>query len=108
MQLRTMADWHRWEEFQAGDKASREGVRRGPRGAVDQAMRTKTPPPEHTIPADAPGIHDLVCALLSIWPEFEWERLVLNPGPEYNHLRQSTLAPQVPDPKTNGNVGEFA
>ena len=50
-------------------------------------------PPEHAIPADAPGIRELVHTLLSIWPEFEWERLVLNPGPDY--LRQTGHSPQL-------------
>jgi hypothetical protein len=43
------------------------------------ALRDKSPLPEHTIPADAPGVRELVGALLSIWPVFEWERLVLDP-----------------------------
>jgi hypothetical protein len=29
----------------------------------------------HVIPVDAPGVRELVNTLLSIWPEFEWERL---------------------------------
>jgi hypothetical protein len=128
-QLRTLADWQRWEQFQAGSVASQHGVRRSKDGVVGQAirifrrayvrrkwgltggsykraadsltaagyttkeqdfknaLRDKSPLPEHTIPADAPGVAELVRALLSIWPEFEWQRLVLDPGPDY--LRQN-------------------
>jgi hypothetical protein len=146
-QLRTLADWRRWEQFQAGSVASQHGVRRSKGGVVAQALRIfrrayarrkwglpggsyklaadsvtaagyptkeqdfknalrdKSPLPEHTIPADAPGIRELVGALLSIWPEFEWERLVLDPGPYY--LRQIDRAPQANGPQTRGNAGEF-
>jgi hypothetical protein len=128
-QLKTLQDWARWEEYQAGAVASQHGVRRSKGGLVAQALmifrrayarrkwglpggsyklgadsltaagyptkeqdfkntlRDKSPLPEHAIPADAPGIRELVHALLSIWPEFEWERLVLDPRPDY--LRQN-------------------
>ena len=134
-QLKTLADWDHWEQFQAGTAASHQGVRRSANGVVAQALRIfrrayvrrewglpgggykraaaalttagyrtkeqdfknalrdKDPLPEHTIPADAPGISQLIGALLSIWPEFEWQRLVLNPEPDY--LRQIGLSPQV-------------
>jgi hypothetical protein len=117
-QLRTLDDWRRWEQFQAGTDASRHGVRRAKDGVVGQALRIfrrayaqgvwglpggsyglaaealtaagyatkeqdfkntrrdKRPLPEHVILADAPGIPELVHVLLSIWPEFEWKRLV--------------------------------
>jgi hypothetical protein len=32
--------------------------------------------PEHVIPADAARVHDFVAAVVSIWPEFEWRKLV--------------------------------
>jgi hypothetical protein len=47
----------------------------------------------------------LLGALLSIWPEFEWERLVLDPEPDY--LRKTDRAPQANAPQTHGNAGEF-
>jgi hypothetical protein len=28
------------------------------------------------IPADAPGVHEFAAAVMSIWPAFEWRRLV--------------------------------
>lgn len=147
-QLRTMADWCRWEEFRAGTEASRLGIRRGRAGIVGQALtiflrayvrshwglpggsykkaaaaltlagyptteqgfknalRSKDKaPPEHVIPADAPGIRDFVRAVLSIWPEFGWERLVLDPPPDY--LRQIDPEPQVKSAENGGNAGEF-
>src|SRR6516225_11297725 len=97
-QLKTLEDWHRWEQFQAGTAASRHRVRRSKDGVVGQALRIfrrayvrrkcglpggsykraadsltaagyptkeqhfkntlrdKSPLPEHTIPADAPGV----------------------------------------------------
>jgi hypothetical protein len=146
-QLKTKADWRRWEEFQAGTIASQSGVRRGKGGLVGQALRIfrhayvkaawglpggsykraaesltaasyptkeqdfknalrhKSPLPEHAIPADAPGIRELVRALLSIWPEFEWKRLVFDPEPDY--LRQTGPVPHPPGPENGGNPGEF-
>jgi hypothetical protein len=146
-QLRTLADWHRWEQFQAGTVASQNGVRRSKDGVVGQAarifrrayvrrkwglpggsykraadsltaagyptkeqdfknaLRDKSRLPEHTIPADAPGVRELVCALLAIWPEFDWERVVLDPGLDY--LRKTDRAPQVNEPQVRGNAGEF-
>src|SRR5262249_4603619 len=104
-QLKTLADWRRWEEFQAGTVASQHGVRRSKDGVVGQALRIfrrayarrkwglpgatyeraaasltvagyptkqqdfkntlrdKSRLPEHAIPADAPGIPELVHAL---------------------------------------------
>ena len=46
-------------------------------------------PAENVIPANAPGVRDLVLALIDIWPSFEWERLVLDPPPGY--LDNSTV-----------------
>jgi hypothetical protein len=40
-------------------------------------------PAENVIPANSPGVRDLVLALIDIWPSFEWERLVLDPPPGY-------------------------
>jgi hypothetical protein len=34
---------------------------------------------ENTIPANAPSVRELVLTLLAIWPEFKWQRLVLDP-----------------------------
>jgi hypothetical protein len=68
-------------------------------------LRDKSPLPDHAITADAPGIRELVRALLSICPEFEWERLVLDPGPDY--LRQTGPVPHPPRPENGGNPGEF-
>jgi hypothetical protein len=42
-------------------------------------LRNRTPPPENTIPFNAPGVRDLVLTLLDLWPSFEWERLVRDP-----------------------------
>ena len=42
------------------------------------ALRGKLPA-ENTIPANAPGVRELVLTLLDIWPEFKWQRLVLDP-----------------------------
>jgi hypothetical protein len=69
------------------------------------ALRGKSPLPEHTMPADAPGIRELVCALLSIWPELKWERLVLDPEPDY--LRQIGPDAQDKPSKRGRNAGEF-
>jgi hypothetical protein len=113
-----MADWHAWQDFLAGDSASRAGVRRSKHGVAQQALRIiwkayaksrwglpgksyreaaerltaagyptkeqsfkdtlrdRKSPPENTIPADAPGVRDLVLAILDLWPSIEWERLV--------------------------------
>jgi hypothetical protein len=134
-QLKTLADWQRWQNFRAGTEASRAGVRRSTRGLVDQArrlvlrahvcrkwglpgadyrkgaegltaggyptteqdfknaLRGKLDPPENTIPADNPGVRDFVRAVLSIWPEFEWFRLLKEAGP--NYLRETGPMPQV-------------
>ena len=40
------------------------------------AGRAKRRLAEHLIPADAEGVRDFVAAVVSIWPEFEWRRLV--------------------------------
>ena len=40
------------------------------------AGRAKSRLIEHLIPADAEGIGYFVVAVMSIWPEFEWRRLV--------------------------------
>jgi hypothetical protein len=146
-QLKTLADWQRWEQFRAGTVASQQGVRRYKDGVVGQALRifrrvyvrrewglpgrsykpaansltaagyptteqdfknalrVKVPVPERAIPAHAPGICALVHALLSIWPEFEWERLVLEPGLDY--LRQTDHAPQANEPQAFRKIGEF-
>jgi len=61
--------------------------------------------PEHVIPADAPGVRELVDALLSIWPEFEWERLVLDPEPDY--LRRGGHFPQPSGLENGRNAREF-
>ncbi len=38
-QLKTIADWRRWVDYQNGADASGAGVRRSPKGPVDQARR---------------------------------------------------------------------
>ena len=68
-------------------------------------LRDKSAIPEHVIPADAPGVRELVDALLSIWPEFEWERLVLDPEPDY--LRQGAHFPQPSGLESGRNAREF-
>ena len=40
------------------------------------AGRAKGALPEHLIPVEAEGIEDFVATVVSIWPEFEWRRLV--------------------------------
>jgi len=146
-QLRTMDDWERWDQFQAGTSASRRGIRRSKDGVVGQALRIfrrayarrqwglpgaeykraadfltaagyptkeqdfkntwrdESAIPEHVIPADAPGVRELVDALLSIWPEFEWERLVLDPEPDY--LRRGGHFPQPSGLENGRNAREF-
>jgi hypothetical protein len=69
------------------------------------ALRDKSPLPEHVIPADAPSVRELVGALLSIWPEFEWERLVLDPGPDY--LRQTGPVPHPSRFESGRNSHKF-
>ncbi|MCZ6576635.1 MAG: hypothetical protein O6950_09365 [Gammaproteobacteria bacterium] len=39
-QLKTLDDWKAWSEYQAGESASKKGVRRSQRGVADQARRT--------------------------------------------------------------------
>jgi hypothetical protein len=38
-QLKTIADYRRWLDYQNGTDASRAGLRRSPKGALDQARR---------------------------------------------------------------------
>jgi hypothetical protein len=146
-QLKTEADWRRWEEVQAGTIASQHGVRRSKDGVVRQALRIfrrayvqrywglpggdykraaesltavgyptkeqdfknalrdKTPVPEHAIPADAPGIRELIVTLLTIWPEFDWRRLVRDPGPDYQ--RQTCPISSPSGFESSGNPQEF-
>ena len=146
-QLKTLEDWRRWEQFQAGTSASRNGVRRSKDGIVGQtlrifrrvyirhewglpggsykpaadaltaagyptkeqnfknARRDKSQSPTHSIPADALGIRELVGTLLSIWPEFEWQRLVAGAGPDY--LRQTAETPHQGALEIGGNLREF-
>lgn len=54
--------------------------------------RHKQPPPDHTIPADGPGVREFVHAVLTIWPEFNWQRLVNGAGADY--LRKNVKTPQ--------------
>jgi hypothetical protein len=61
--------------------------------------------PEHAIPVDAVGVRELVHALLSIWPELEWERLVLGPGPDY--LQQTVQDPHPSRPESGRKPQEF-
>src|SRR5215472_16615792 len=117
-QLKTIADWRRWVEYQSGSNASRAGIRRSSKGTLDQARklvvrayrhsqwglpggnyktaadrltaagypsqeqdfknagRAKGRLPENLIPGDAEGVRDFIVAVASIWPEFEWWRLV--------------------------------
>jgi hypothetical protein len=48
--------------------------------------------PENVIPADAPGVRDLVLTLVELWPSLEWERLVLDPPPRW--LEETSDRPQ--------------
>jgi hypothetical protein len=43
--------------------------------------------PENVIPADAPGVRDLVLTLVELWPSFQWARLVLDPPPGWLERR---------------------
>jgi hypothetical protein len=52
------------------------------------AGRAKGKMPEHLIPANAEGIADFVAAVASIWPEFEWRRLLKG---EIENLRDSKI-----------------
>jgi hypothetical protein len=38
-QLKTIADWRDWINFDASSDASKAGIRRSPKGPVDQARR---------------------------------------------------------------------
>jgi hypothetical protein len=67
--------------------------------------RDKNPLPEHTIPADAPGVRELILALLSMWPEFKWKRLIDKAGPDY--LRQTSNGPQLFGLEIGGKPSEF-
>jgi DNA polymerase type B, organellar and viral len=59
-------------------------------------LRDRKPPPENTIPAEAPGVRDLVLALLDLWPSFQWERLVRDAPPRWlGDLTQNDDARQV-------------
>src|SRR5436190_6258005 len=117
-QLKTIADWLRWQDFQSGIEASAAGVHRSSKGPVDQARRlvvrayrfrqwglpggdyklaaaqltqagyptteqdfknagrAKGKLPEQLIPANAEGIAEFIDAVIAIWPEFDWRRLV--------------------------------
>jgi hypothetical protein len=67
-------------------------------------LRDRKPPPENTIPADAPGVRELVLAVRDIRPSFEWERLVRDAPPgwldeeESSDLTQNDDARQVEQP----------
>jgi hypothetical protein len=65
-------------------------------------LRDRKPPPENTIPTDAPGVRDLVLALLDLWPSFEWERLVRDAPAGWidEDLTQNDGARQVERPVT--------
>jgi hypothetical protein len=54
-----------------------------PRGAIARIC------PKNVIPAEAPGVRELVLALLDLWPSFEWERLVLDPPPGWLGIPQT-------------------
>jgi hypothetical protein len=127
-QLKTWADWMRWQDYQAGADASRRGLRRSAKGTEDQARRlflrayhhrlwglpggdyknaaarltaagyrttaqdfknaarAKGGVVEHAIPADGPGIRELIAAAVSIWPTFEWRWMVV--GADADYLRK--------------------
>src|SRR5215813_5841271 len=59
------------------------------------ALRDRKPLPENTIPADAPGVRDLVLAVRDIWPSFEWERLVREMPGWLDDLTQNAEPRQV-------------
>jgi len=68
------------------------------------ALRGK-PPAENTIPANAPGVRELVLTLLAIWPEFKWERLLLDPPEAWlegcdTPLRQPAQNDEIAQPKS--------
>jgi hypothetical protein len=128
-QLKTIADWRRWQHYQAGGDASAAGVHRSSKGPVDQARRlvvrayrlrrwglpggdykaaaarltaagyptteqdfknatrAKSGLPDHVIPTDPEGIHEFIRAVCTIWPEFEWRRLVQEVGAD--NLRET-------------------
>jgi hypothetical protein len=54
------------------------------------ARRSKDQLPEDTIPADAAGVAEFIRALLSIWPEFEWTRLVGGVSAAMSEARRSS------------------
>jgi hypothetical protein len=138
--LKTMADWRRWEEFQAGAEAAKAGVHRRVKGGLigqakrifyrayiqrswglpggrykeaaaaltkagyptkeqnfKDALRADRIIPQHTISAAATGVRGFVGALVTLWPEFEWWRLVRNPWERYleQAVLPATFAPEV-------------
>jgi hypothetical protein len=59
------------------------------------AGRAKGALPEQAIPADAPGVREFVRAVLTIWPEFEWRRLVRGAGADYLRPVETALTPVI-------------
>jgi len=57
------------------------------------ALRSSSKVPENLFQADAPGIRDFILAVLAIWPDFEWWRMVWGAAPDY--LRESVESAQV-------------
>jgi hypothetical protein len=51
------------------------------------AARAKGGVPEQIIPADADGVQDFIRAVCTIWPGFEWWRLVQ--GADADYLREN-------------------
>jgi hypothetical protein len=45
-------------------------------GDEEDAPQSKGRLTEHLIPADAEGVRDFAAAVVSIWPAFEWRRLL--------------------------------
>jgi hypothetical protein len=72
---------------------------------VVRDLRIKSQLPMPAIPAEAPGIRELVRTLLSIWPEFDWQRLIAGAGPDY--LRQTADAPHLGGLEIGRNLREF-
>jgi hypothetical protein len=83
-------------EYKAAAQALTKAGYRTNEQDFKNALRPKNAIPEHTISAAAVGIRELIIALVKLWPEFEWQKLVREPWDGY--LR--TASPLAAGPAT--------
>jgi hypothetical protein len=60
--------------------------------------------PERVIPEDVPGLRDLLRAILSIWPEFEWQRMLDGTCAELEECALGTTHLSLPDQEVTWEV----